>query len=303
MVVELSQVCKHFKQGVRALNGLDLVLNEGQVLGLFGHNGAGKTTTIKLILGLLTPTSGSVRVLGENPATCPKIKSSLGFLPENVQFYDELTGREVLHYFAKLKGVSTAQGDELLEQFQLEHALNRPVKTYSKGMRQRLGLAQAILGSPRLLLLDEPTVGLDPVATKQFYQQVERLKKQGCTLIICSHVLPGIEHYIDKALIMNQGHALVQGSLHDLNTQANLPLEIELDLAGGAHGLPDQVHGEVSRSQVANGWLIKVDPKQQVRAMGQLTQLPTLQRLLARAPSLEDLYHHYIQQSSLEVPS
>ncbi len=303
MVVELSQVCKHFNQDVRALNGLDLVLNEGQVLGLFGHNGAGKTTTIKLILGLLTPTSGKVRVLGEDPVTCPQIKSALGFLPENVRFYDELTGREVLHYFAKLKGVNTAQGDELLEQFQLEHALNRPVKTYSKGMRQRLGLAQAMLGSPRLLLLDEPTVGLDPVATKQFYQQVERLKNQGCTLIICSHVLPGIEHYIDKALIMSQGHALVQGSVHDLNAQANLPLELELNLAADAHDLPAQIHGEISRSQVAGGWLIKVDPKQQVSAMGQLTQLPRLQRLLARAPSLDDLYHYYIQRSSPGVAS
>ena len=118
MVVELSEVQMHFNKEVHALNDLSLSLPEGKVLGLFGHNGAGKTTTIKLILGLLTPTAGQVRVMGKDPITHTEIKSDIGFLPENVQFYEQLTGREVLHYFAKLKSHSLRHADELLNRFQ-----------------------------------------------------------------------------------------------------------------------------------------------------------------------------------------
>ena len=294
MVVELNHVKKQFSENVLALNGLDLSIDEGQVLGLFGHNGAGKTTTIKLILGLLEATEGDVKVLGKNPVSHPEIKSHIGFLPENVQFYEQLTGKEVLHYFAKLKGQSLKHAVELLESFHLEHAMNRAVKTYSKGMRQRLGLAQAMLGEPKLLLLDEPTVGLDPVATNQFYEQVARLKKQGCTLVVCSHVLPGIESYIDRAQIMHKGHAIVQGSVQELNKQADLPIQIDVM----ADNLPQLISGELSRQKIDSQWRIEVSEKEQVTAMQELSQAQGLQRLLAKAPSLNDLYHHYMGQEA-----
>ena len=294
MVVELNNVKKQFSEDVLALNGLDLSIAQGQVLGLFGHNGAGKTTTIKLILGLLEATEGEVRVLGKNPVSHPEVKSHIGFLPENVQFYEQLTGKEVLHYFAKLKGQSLKHAKELLHSFQLDYAMDRPVKTYSKGMRQRLGLAQAMLGEPKLLLLDEPTVGLDPVATNQFYEQVARLKQQGCTLVICSHVLPGIESYIDRALIMHKGHAIVQGSVQELNNQADLPIQIDVM----ADELPALISGELSREKLESQWCIKVCAKDQVSAMQELSQVQGLQRLLAKAPSLNDLYHHFMGQHS-----
>ncbi len=290
MVVELHNVKKEFDGGVQALSGLDLTIEEGQVLGLFGHNGAGKTTTIKLILGLLSATEGSVKVLGKNPVTHPEIKSNIGFLPENVQFYEQLTGREVLHYFAKLKAQPIKHAEDLLERFQLANAMNRPVKTYSKGMRQRLGLAQAMLGEPKLLLLDEPTVGLDPVATNQFYEQVAHLQSLGCTLIICSHVLPGIEGYLDRALIMNKGHAVVQGTVAELNAMANLPIYIDV----AASDLPDKITGEFTRFQKNDAWRIEVDSSQQIAAMRQLSELQGLQKLLAKTPSLNDLYHHFM---------
>ncbi|MCW8886220.1 MAG: ABC transporter ATP-binding protein, partial [Motiliproteus sp.] len=198
-IVELERVEKHY-QSVHALQGLDLVIQPGEILGLFGHNGAGKTTTIKLILGLIEATKGTVRVFGEDPtlSEARNLRRKLGFLQENVSFYDQLTGLEVLNYFAKLKGVSKKQSRELLHQVGLDHAIKRRVKTYSKGMRQRLGLAQALLGDPKLLLLDEPTVGLDPIATQDFYQRLNQLKERGCTIILCSHVLPGVEKYIDR---------------------------------------------------------------------------------------------------------
>jgi Cu-processing system ATP-binding protein len=168
--------------------------------------------------------------------------------------------------------------------------MDRPVKTYSKGMRQRLGLAQAMLGEPKLLLLDEPTVGLDPVATNQFYEQVARLKQQGCTLVICSHVLPGIESYIDRALIMHKGQAIVQGSVQELNNQADLPIQIDVV----ADALPQLISGELSRQKIDSQWRIEVSAKEQVNAMQELSQAQGLQRLLAKAPSLNDLYHHYM---------
>ena len=146
-----------------------------------------------------------------------------------------------------------------------------------------------MLGEPKLLLLDEPTVGLDPVATKQFYQQVAHLQSLGCTLIICSHVLPGIESYINRALIMNKGQALIQGSLDELNQDANLPVQIQVQ----ADQIPAKIEGEISRIQIANQWQIQVEAQQQVSAMQELSQLSGLSTLLAKSASLEDLYHFY----------
>lgn len=198
-----------------ALSGLDLRLEPGEVLGLLGHNGAGKTTTIKLVLGLLAPSEGRVRVLGHD-ARSLEARRQLGYLPENVTFYPQLSGAETLRHFARLKGVAPAEAARLLEQVGLGHAARRRLKTYSKGMRQRLGLAQALLGEPRLLLLDEPTVGLDPLATVELYQLLDRLRGQGTGIVLCSHVLPGVETHIDRAAILAGGRLQVAGSLAEL---------------------------------------------------------------------------------------
>ena len=201
-------------------------LNEGEVLGLFGHNGAGKTTMMKLILGVISPSRGKVEVMGMAPDSKEAwhCRSKVGYLPENVSFYDQLTGFEVLTYFAKLKGFTNQaakkQVTDLLEQVGITHAMKRQVKTYSKGMRQRLGLAQAFIGQPKLLLLDEPTVGLDPIATRDFYNTVDQLKSNGSSVILCSHVLPGVEQHIDRAMIMSTGQLLAMGTLSELRQQA-----------------------------------------------------------------------------------
>jgi Cu-processing system ATP-binding protein len=307
-IVELDQVEKHY-QGVHALKGLSLELKQGEILGLFGHNGAGKTTTIKLILGLIEATRGKVRVFGEDPtlSEARHQRCRLGFLQENVAFYDQLTGLEVLTYFARLKGAKKQQCLTLLDQVGLKHAEKRRVKTYSKGMRQRLGLAQALLGDPKLLLLDEPTVGLDPIATQDFYQRLERLKEQGCTIILCSHVLPGVEKYIDQALIMGRGSLLAQGNLTDLRQQANLPMTLKLE---GNIQLPERLRDrQVAinpvdsnvRGQLNGGVQLQVPIQEKMQVLQTVMGLPGLENLDFHLPTLEDLYTHFTGNMQLEA--
>lgn len=292
-IVELEHVDKHYR-GVEALQNLDLKLEQGSVLGLFGHNGAGKTTTIKLILGLIKPTAGQVRVFGEDPTgdNAYHLRRQLGFLQENVSFYQQMTGYEVLSYFAKLKGCDKKQTTALLEQVGLAHAAMRRVKTYSKGMRQRLGLAQALLGSPKLLLLDEPTVGLDPIATQDFYKSITQLQEQGSTIILCSHVLAGVEKYIDRALILGQGKLLAEGQLSALVEQTELPVTFQL--RGTDIVLPDDL--QLISKPIAEGIELQVSQQQKMATLQQLMALQNVDNLDITMPSLEDIYTHYMGQ-------
>lgn len=288
-IVSLNRVEKHY-QGVHALKGLNLELQQGKILGLFGHNGAGKTTTIKLILGLIKATSGEVRIFNKDPTSfrSRELRQQIGFLQENVSFYDQLSGFEVLHYFARLKKSDKKQCHQLLDQVGLSHAAKRRVKTYSKGMRQRLGLAQALLGEPKLLLLDEPTVGLDPIATQDFYKRIDQLKQQGCTIILCSHVLPGVEKYIDSALIMGQGRLLAEGNLDDLRQKAELPVRLQLQ---GDIALPDNLAENAYWNE--QGLTLKVALKEKMAVLRQVLSLPNLTNVDQYLPTLEDLYSHF----------
>lgn len=296
--VDIQGVTQRYGK-MTALRQLNLHLEAGEVLGLFGHNGAGKTTTMKLILGLLEPSEGQVRVLGQDPDNA-SVRRQLGYLQENVMFYPQLTGRETLHHFARIKGATLQQADDLLEQVGLAHAADRRVKTYSKGMRQRLGLAQALLGEPRLLLLDEPTVGLDPIATQDLYILIDRLRQQGTSVILCSHVLPGVEAHIDRAAILAGGQLEAVGTLGSLRSEAGLPSRIR------ASGLRQreqllhtlQLNGSSARGLGSDGIELTGSSTGKVELLRQLLNLDQPDDVEILQPSLEDLYRYYTERAS-----
>lgn len=225
-------VCKHFG-AVRAVDGVDLSIQRGEIFGLIGHNGAGKSTLFKMLLGLLVPSSGQLVVNGVNVqgADFRAARRSMGYLPENVVLYDNLSGLETLRFFAQLKGAAPAQCPVVLEQVGLSHAGTRPVREYSKGMRQRLGFAQALLGNPQVLFLDEPTNGLDPQAIRDFYATLRGLSQQGVTVVITSHILAELQERVGRLGIMANGKLQAVGSVHALREQMNMALTVLADLS------------------------------------------------------------------------
>ena len=295
-VVELNAVSQRFGS-LLALDNVSLQLAGGEVVGLLGHNGAGKTTAIKLLLGLNVPSSGSVSVFGRHPDHY-EVRRQLGYLPENVSFYPQMTGIEVLRFCARLKQANLQQVDELLSCVGLQDAAQRRVKTYSKGMRQRLGLAQALLGAPKLLLLDEPTVGLDPSATRDFYQLVEELRAQGSSIVLCSHVLADVERHIDRAVILGHGRLLASGSLTELRDQAQLPLIIRARGQFAAHWQePSQQLGQGRRIN-GHHYELRTSAGQKMTALRQLLADPAVEDLEVEPASLDALYAHFMLNES-----
>ena len=220
------------------VRNVDLATAAGECVALVGHNGAGKSTLIKMALGLLQPSEGRVELLGEDPAGHRGVafRRAIGFLPENVAFAPAMTGREVLAFYARLKQLPSASGDSLLERFGLAAAARRRVGTYSKGMRQRLGLAQALLGSPRVLVLDEPTSGLDPESRRMVYGIVSELRDAGTTVLLSSHALTEIGEKADRIAVMKQGRLIACGTMAELRRQADLPVRIRVQLPAGQAG-------------------------------------------------------------------
>ena len=232
MAVSLRGVTKHYG-ALHAVDGVDLDIARGEIFGLIGHNGAGKSTLFKMMLGLIPATSGEILVGGASVRGrgFRAARRHLGYLPENVVLYDNLSGLETLRFFAKLKGAPLAQCQPALDKVGLAHAGKRPVREYSKGMRQRLGFAQALLGSPQVLFLDEPTSGLDPQAIRDFYAQLRGLQAEGVTIIITSHILAELQERVGRLAILASGKVQAVGSVQELREQTHMPLVFELQVA------------------------------------------------------------------------
>ena len=219
----------------RAVDGVTLALAPGERLALLGHNGAGKTTLLKLALGLTRPDGGVVTTLGCTPGSAgwTAAKRGIGFLPESVAFLGSMTGRETIRFYGRLKGARKAACDEALERVGIAGVAGKRVKTYSKGMRQRLGFAQAILGAPRLLVLDEPTGGLDPDSRRAFHATLHDLARQGTAIVLSSHVLTEVEAGTDRIAIMRQGKLAACGTADALKRQAGLAVTIRVAVRPG----------------------------------------------------------------------
>jgi ABC-2 type transport system ATP-binding protein len=213
-----------------ALDRLDLQISQGEVFGLLGPNGSGKSTTLKLLLGLVIPSEGEARVFGESPDSL-EARRRVGFLPENPYFYGFLTGDETLRFYGKLCGVTGARLDkrinELIDLVGLQNGRERPLRSYSKGMLQRIGLAQALIHDPDLLFLDEPTAGVDPLGSVQIRDLILRLKKMGKTVIFSSHLLEQVQEVADRVAIFSLGKKVLEGSLDSLLTE-NQSTQIDL---------------------------------------------------------------------------
>ncbi|MDO4905697.1 MAG: ABC transporter ATP-binding protein [Lautropia sp.] len=228
-LIRLQGVSKHFGS-FAAVDDVSFDIHRGEVFGLIGHNGAGKSTLFKMMLGLLAPTEGRIDIAGESVAgpQARNVRQKIGYLPENIALWDNLSGLETLRFFARLKHIDTADCPALLEKVGLGHAGDRPVRAYSKGMRQRLGFAQALQGNPHVLFLDEPTTGLDPRAIHFFWDTLAELREQGLTIVLTSHILAELQHRVDRVAVMTNGRVEAMGSLAQLRERFDLPLRVEV---------------------------------------------------------------------------
>jgi ABC-2 type transport system ATP-binding protein len=219
-VVEAKGLTKRYGPTV-AVNGLDLQIEAGEVFGLLGPNGSGKTTTILMLLGLTEPSSGTVRVFGHDPLRDPlSVKREVGYMPDAVGFYDQLSARENLRYIAKLSGIPESEREARIEQalqrVRLAKVADRRVKTFSRGMRQRLGLAELVAKGSRLAILDEPTSGLDPQSTQELLQLISSFAKDGMTVILSSHLLSMVQSVCDRVALFREGKAGLVGTVPDI---------------------------------------------------------------------------------------
>ncbi len=258
---QLSRVFKDFWQrdAARAVNNLSFSIQRNEVFGLLGPNGSGKSTTIKMILGLLRPTSGRVALFGKAP-TDVAVKKRVGYLPEESYMYGFLNGRETLQYYAKLFELDyrtrERRIDELLDMLGITHAQYRPVREYSKGMQRRIGIAQALINDPEFLVLDEPTTGLDPLGTRQIKDLIIELGRRGKTVLLSSHLLADVEDCVDRLVILYGGQVRAEGTCETL-LEAQERTTIEVDqLDEGTIGEIDRVirnrsNGEKSIRRVA----------------------------------------------------
>ena len=299
-IIQLRQVSKRFDR-FAAVDDISLDIRRGEVFGLIGHNGAGKSTLFKMMLGLLSPSAGSIHIAGQPVfgAQAREVRRQIGYLPENVALWDNLSGLETLRFFARLKHIEPHECAPLLARVGLADVGKRPVRAYSKGMRQRLGFAQALLGRPRVLFLDEPTTGLDPRAIHFFWDTLAELRQQGLTIVLTSHILAELQNRVDRVAVMANGSIQALGSVQGLRAQFDLPIAIQAQLPEGDAGtLRAALLAELPAELAAcpQEWLTNQVsfqvPRQHKQAMLQhlLLHPGQVQDIQILEPSLEDMF-------------
>ncbi|MBV8156223.1 MAG: ABC transporter ATP-binding protein [Dyella sp.] len=299
VAIELRGVSKFYGE-VHAVDGVDLSVGQGEMFGLIGHNGAGKSTLFKMMLGLIPASAGEIRVAGASVhgRAHREARRKVGYLPENLVLYDNLSGLETLKFFARIKGADLDSCQALLARVGLAGAASKPVRAYSKGMRQRLGFAQALLGTPRVLFLDEPSNGLDPAAIRDFYAILQELREQGVTILMTSHILAELQQRIDRLAIMADGRIVALGSVAELGEQLDMPLTFALRVEPGMReALRWQLTTLCGQGVEIEDGKAEHDLKLRCRRSLKMATLAALQPLGGRLldlqihePSLEDMF-------------
>jgi len=305
-VIETRGLTKRY-DSVTAVDDLDMIIHKGEVFGMLGPNGSGKTTTILMMLGLTEPTSGEVRVLGLDPARRPlSVKAQVGYIPDQVGFYDDLTAVDNLMYTARLNGIPRKEAlkriEEALKRMGLGDVMDRQVKTYSRGMRQRLAVADVLIKQPRMIIMDEPTQGLDPEGAHEFLNIIRQLKHEGITILLASHLLHQVQAVCDRVGLFNKGKMGLSGTVEELARQyMKGGYRIELEVQGDqkaiekalrqVDGVADVAYLGRDRYEVrAHGDLRAETARAAVLADGRLLSLNV------EAPSLDDIYVRYFQE-------
>lgn len=276
---------------LKALQDVSFNVAPGEKLALLGHNGAGKSTLFKCVLGFLKPVAGRITVAGDAPGS-DHARRSVSYLPEQVAFPRMLTGIEIITYFAKLKSVDPREALPLLDLVGLSQVGRRRVGDYSKGMRQRLGLAQALIGKPDLLLLDEPTSGLDPVSRREFYEIIDRVAQEGAAVLLSSHALTEVEGHVDRIAILSKGRLVADGNIQALADAARLPITIRIKAREGqADALRDRFGGTRINGRSVE---LSCEPGAKIDLVSRLTERrEEIDDIDIALPSLDDIYRFY----------
>lgn len=313
LVIQTQDLTKKYGTHV-AVNGLTLSIHRGETFGLLGPNGSGKTTTILMMLGLTEPTSGTVQVLGLDPARRPlSVKSRVGYMPDEVGFYDELSAKDNLSYIARLNGIERPEAQRriahALETVRLAHVTDRPVGTFSRGMRQRLGVADVLIKEPQIIIMDEPTQGLDPEAGREFLNIIHSLKDRGITILLSSHLLAQVQAVCDRVGLFYHGKMVLEGTVETLSHQVlGTEYHIRLHALGSAEKLADSLKGLAVVKEVRELGENRYEILSTEDACADVAEAVSksecrLMTLSMDNPTLEDVYARYFEEVNHGVGS
>lgn len=312
-VIEIENLTKDYEVGfwkkkkVRALDDLTLSVKGGQIFGFLGGNGAGKTTTIKILMSLIFPSAGKAKILGHDIADV-KMHARIGYCPENPYFYDYLTARELMNYFGELFGLDAnarrQKTEELLTKVGLEEKdWNKQLRKFSKGMLQRVGLAQSLINEPEIVFLDEPMSGLDPIGRREVRELIAELRENGATVFMSTHILSDIEALCDNVAILRGGRLAATGNLDELLTQSGETQTFEINIKGvSAENLKNEI-GKIEGARVlakANGANVQILEEKDIEKVLQITRRAG-GKLVSVQPVKQSLEELFVKETKSKI--
>jgi ABC-2 type transport system ATP-binding protein len=297
--IVIENLTKRYQDHVLAVDDVSLSVSAGSVFGLLGPNGAGKTTTMRMLVGLVRPTSGNVSIFGERVRPGAEVLRRIGILVDSPGFVPHLSGRTNLELFWRAGGrdAGTSHMEEALEIADLDEAIDRKFKTYSHGMRQRLGLAQALLGSPDLLILDEPTNGLDPKEMRKIRNVVRDIAARGTTVLVSSHLLSEVEQVCDHVAVMNRGRLVAEGAVSEL-TGATRTIYVEVDDLDSARRVFDTVVGVRNVTPEGRGLSLQLEGTERKEVVEALVRAGVGVETVTARHKLEDVFIGLLQEGA-----